>query len=143
MITPMYISAVAAFLGSAAGMIATATSNWITQHRKHRVLGKTRAHTHRHKLYKQFISEASKLYADALVSDKSEISNLANIYALIARMRVVSNDEVIQEAEKTGRRILDTYLSPNRKFIELPNLMDELDPLRDFSDACRRELQAL
>ena len=143
MITPIYISAIAAFLGSAAGMMATAISHWVTQHRKHRVLGKTRAHTHRHKLYKQFIGEASKLYADALVSDKSEISNLANIYALIARMRVVSNDEVIQEAEKMGRRILETYLSPNREFIELPNLINEMDPLRDFSDACRRELQAL
>ena len=124
-------------------MIATATSNWINQHRKHRVLGKTRAHTHRHKLYKQFIGEASKLYADALVNEKSEISNLANIYALIARMRVISNDEVIHEAEKMGRRILDTYLSPNRNFIELPNLINEMDPLRDFSDACRRELQTL
>lgn len=143
MISPMYISAAAAFLGSATGMIATATSNWINQHRKHRVLGKTRAHTHRHKLYKQFIGEASKLYADALVNEKSEISNLANIYALIARMRVISNDEVIHEAEKMGRRILDTYLSPNRNFIELPNLINEMDPLRDFSDACRRELQTL
>jgi len=143
MTSPIYISAIAAFLGSAAGMMATAISNWVTQHRKHRVLGKTRAHTHRHKLYKQFIGEASKLYADALVNNKSEISNLANIYALIARMRVVSNDEVIQEADKMGRRILETYLSPNREFIELPNLINEMDPLRDFSDACRRELQAL
>jgi hypothetical protein len=142
MINPIYISAVPAFLGSAAGMMATAISNWVLLRRKHCVVGKTRAHTHRHKLYKQFIGEASKLYADALVNDKSEISNLVNIYALIARMRVVSNDEVIEEAEKTARQIIETYLSPNRKFVELPDLINEMDPLRLFSGACRRELQA-
>jgi hypothetical protein len=38
--------------------------------------------------------------------------------------------------------ILDTYLSPNRTFDDLPDLIDEMDPLRDFGEACRRELQS-
>ena len=48
---------------------------------------------------------------------------------------------VVMQAEKTGRRILEIYQSPNREFRELPELMEEMDPLRDFSEACRRELQ--
>ena len=47
----------------------------------------------------------------------------------------------IEAAEKAGRLILDTYLSPNRTFVDLPELINEMDPLRDFSEACRRELQ--
>src|ERR1700724_2757611 len=47
----------------------------------------------------------------------------------------------IEAAEKAGRLILDTYLSPNRTFVDLPELINEMDPLRDFSEVCRRELQ--
>ena len=47
-----------------------------------------------------------------------------------------------EAAEKAGRLILETYLSPNRTFIDLPDLINEMDPLRDFSEACRRELQS-
>jgi hypothetical protein len=49
---------------------------------------------------------------------------------------------VIEAAEKAGRLILETYLSPNRKFVDLPDLINEMDPLRDFSEACRSELQS-
>ena len=45
-------------------------------------------------------------------------------------------------AEKAGRLILNTYLSPNRTFVDLPDLINEMDPLRDFSEACRCELQS-
>jgi hypothetical protein len=101
-----------------------------------------RATSQREELYKNFIEEASRLYADALVNDKSEVSKLVDLYALIARMKILSSDAVIEAAEKAGRLILDTYLSPNRTFVDLPDLINEMDPLRDFSEACRRELQS-
>ena len=143
MVNPAHLPAIAAFSGSAAGMLATVVSNWFMQRRKQRLIRRTRAYSHRHKLYKRFIREASRLYADALVTEGSETSNLVNIYSLIAQMRVVSSDAVVVQAEKTGRRILEIYQSPNREFRELPELMEEMDPLRDFSEACRRELQLL
>ena len=93
-------------------------------------------------LYKNFIEEASRRYADAIVNDRSEVSKLVDLYALIARMKILSSDTVIEAAEKAGRLILDTYLSPNRTFVDLPDLINEMDPLRDFSEACRRELQS-
>lgn len=138
--TYTYIPALAAFSGSAAGMLTAVVSNWMGERKKHRVRGELRIHSHRYKLYKAFIAEGSKLYADALVSERSEISNLVKIYALIARMRVISSDEVIEEAEKAARLIIQTYMSPNREFDELPDVVAEMDPLRNFSEACRREL---
>ena len=47
---------------------------------------------------------------------------------------------MIEAAEKAGRLILETYLSPNKEFVDLPELMKEMDPLHEFSEACRREL---
>jgi hypothetical protein len=114
----------------------------VTQRRKDRVRHSLRATSQREELYKSFIEEASRLYADALVNDKSAISNLVGLYALIARMKILSSDAVIEAAEKAGRLILDTYLSPNRTLVDLPDLINEMDPLRDFSEACRRELQS-
>ena len=76
------------------------------------------------------------------MNDKSEVSKLVDLYALIARMKIVSSNAVIEAAEKAGRLILDTYLSPNKTFVDLPDLINEMDPLRDFSEACRRELQS-
>jgi len=143
MVNAAHLPALAAFSGSAAGMLATVVSNWFIQRRKQRLMRGTRAYSHRHKLYKRFIREASKLYVEALVTEQSEMSDLVNIYSLIAQMRVVSSDAIVMEAEKAGRRISELYQSPNRELRELPELMAEMDLLRDFSEACRRELQML
>jgi hypothetical protein len=137
-----YIPAVAAFSGSATGALATILTSWIRQRRQHRALLTSRTISKREELYKSFIEEASRLYADALVKDKSEISELVDLYALIGRMKILSSDDVIEAAEKVGRLILETYLSPNRTFADLPELLNEVHPLRHFSEACRHELQS-
>jgi hypothetical protein len=136
-----YVPALATFGGSASGALATLVTGWFTRRRKDRIRRTSRACSKREKLYKSFIAEASKLYADALVNDQSEISNLVSMYALIGQMKLLSSDDVIEAAEKAGRRIIQTYLSPNRTFVDLPELIKEMDPLRDFSEACRRELE--
>ena len=114
----------------------------MTQRRKDRVRHSLRATSQREELYTTFIEEASRLYADALMSDKSEMSKLVDLFALVGRMKILSSDEVIEAAEKAGRLIIETYLSPNRSFADLPELFGGMDPFREFSDACRRELQA-
>jgi hypothetical protein len=123
-----YIPALASFSGSASGTLASIVTGWVTQRRKDRVRRTLRATSQREELYKNFVEEASRLYADALVNDKSEVSKLVDLYALIARMKILSSDAVIEAAEKAGRLILDTYLSPNRTFVDLPDLIDEMDP---------------
>ena len=136
----LYIPALASFSGSASGTLASIITGWMTQRRRARVRRTQRATSQREELYKSFIEEASRLYADALVHDESEVSRLVDLYALIARMKILSSDAVIEAAEKAGRLILETYLSPNKEFVDLPELMKEMDPLHEFSEACRREL---
>jgi hypothetical protein len=140
-----YVPALAAFGGSAVGGLTSLAATWLTQRRKDSARRLTQEKTRRQKLYKQFIDEASKLYADALVHDKSEVSSLVDMYALIGRMRILSSDAVIAKAEAVARMIIDTYFSPNKTFPELRLLMDShpMDPLREFSEVCREELAAL
>jgi hypothetical protein len=141
MIDAVYIS-LAALSGTALGSVASSLSNWATMRRQDRIRHKTKAVADRQKLYKKFIDEASRLYADALANDPSEISKLVSMYALIGRMRVLSRDHVIEAAEKAGHLIIEAYLSPNRTFADLTEVIKEMDPLREFSEACRRDLQA-
>ncbi len=99
----------------------------------------------RQKLYRDFIEEASSFYVDALQHDKADVSSLIRLYAKISRMRVLSSPKVIESADKIARTIVDTYLAPNKAFPELREMVmkGSLDPLRDFSEACRTELQSL
>ncbi len=138
-----YFPAVAAFGGSAFGAVSTMLTGWVTRRRRLRERHHAHSFAKREKLYRGFIEEASRLYADALVSDKSEISQLVNLYALVGRMRILSSDEVVHAAERAGRLIVETYLAPNRTFVDLPEFMEEMDPLREFGEACRRELQTI
>ena len=101
--------------------------------------------TRREELYKDFIEEASRLYADSLIHDTPEVSQLIRLYAMINLMRVVSPTTIVEGAEKVGRMIVNTYLEPNKTFPELRDMVNSgvMDPLRDFSEACREEIQRL
>jgi hypothetical protein len=140
-----YLPALAALAGSALGGLTSFASAWLTQHRQDRARRLSQDKARRQKLYKQFIDEASKLYADALVRDEAEISALVSVYALVSRMRVLSGSAVIEKAEAVVRMIVDTYFAPNRTFTELRDLMNShpIDPLRAFSEECRAELETL
>jgi hypothetical protein len=139
---PAYLSAVAALAGSAIGGLTSLASAWLTQQRQDRVARLSQNKARRRKLYKQFIDEASKLYADALVHNQADASALVKIYGLISRMRILSSSAVAKKAEAVVRVIVDTYFTPNRTFPELRDLMNShtIDPLRAFSEECREEL---
>ena len=139
------LPAVAALAGSAVGGLTSFASAWLTQHRQERTNRLSREKTRRQKLYNQFVNEASRLYADALVHDQAEVSALVGVYALISRMRVVSSSAVIEKADAVVHSIVETYFTPNKSFPEFRRLMNShwVDPLRAFSEECRTELQAL
>ena len=140
-----YLPALAALAGSVIGGLTSFASAWLTQRRQDRAKQLSAEKTRRQKLYKQFIDEASKLYADALVHDRAEVSALVSVYALIGRMRVVSSSAVIEKAEAVVHLIIDTYFTPNKTFSDLRQLMNDhaINPLRAFSEECRAELHAL
>jgi hypothetical protein len=139
------LPAFAALAGSAIGGLTSFASAWLTQHHQDRVKRLSGDKTRRQKLYKQFIDEASKLYADALVHDKAEVSALVSVYALINRMRVVSSSAVIEKADAVVHLIVDTYFTPNKTFSDVRELLNghAVNPLRSFSEECRAELHAL
>ena len=139
---PIYLSALAALSGSVIGGLTSLASAWLTQHSQDRARRLTQDKVKRQKMYKQFIDEASKLYADALVHDQAEVSALVSVYALINRMLVLSRSDVVENAEAVVRTIVETYFAPNKTSPESRELMDSdaIDPLRAFSEMCRAEI---
>jgi len=60
-------------------------------------------------------------------------------------MRILSSPKVVESAELVARRIADTYLEPNRTFLELRDMANNwsIDLLRDFSETRRAEFESL
>jgi hypothetical protein len=138
-----YISALAALAGSAIGGLTSFATSWLNQHKQSQAEAMSRDRRRRQALYKAFIEEASRLYADALERQDPQISTLVGIYTMISRMRILSSSAVIEAADAVAKRVIELYLSPNRSFADLPELLltSTLDPLNLFSQACREELQ--
>jgi hypothetical protein len=59
-------------------------------------------------------------------------------------MRVFSSSAVVESADRVVRTIIEAYLAPNMTFRDLTEVIDNdaMNPLRDFSNACRDELRA-
>ena len=142
---PAYFSAFAALAGSTIGGLTSLTTSWLTQHAQFRAQRHEHDISRREELYRDFIDEASKLYVDAYEHDQAETSKLVRLYALVSRMRVLSSPTIIENADTVVRVIIETYLAPNKTFRDVPELLDNsaMDPLREFSNACREELRRL
>jgi hypothetical protein len=141
---PAYLSAIAALTGSTIGGLTSLTASWLTQHVQFSAQQRAGHLSKREELYKDFIDEASRWYADAFEHDKAEIANLVGLYALVSRMRVFSSTAVVASADRVVRTIIEAYLAPNKTFRDLTEVIDDeaMNPLRDFSNACRDELRA-
>lgn len=111
--------------GAAIGGLTSLASAWLTQHRQHSGTRLSQDRATRQKLYKQFIDEASKLYAEALIHDEAEVSALVRAYALISRMRVLSSATVVEKAEAVIQMIVETYFAPNKTFRELRKAVEQ------------------
>jgi hypothetical protein len=58
-------------------------------------------------------------------------------------MRTLSSPKVVEAADRVVRTIIETYRAPNKTMREVEELLDNtaLNPLFDFSRACREELR--
>jgi hypothetical protein len=141
-IDPTYLPAVAALVGSAIGGFTSLATTWLTQHGQAKLQQLTRDRVKRETLFAQFIDEASMLYADALTHDGADLAKMARLYAMISRMRLLSSKNIVEHAELVSHKILELYLAPNKTFHDVLNLRETgvLDPLKQFSEACREEL---
>ena len=140
-----YVSAFAALAGTAIGGLASFATSWTTQHAQTRAQRISAERDARAALFGRFLDEAAKLYADALQSRRDDISRLTGIYALTNRIRLTSSAKVVRGADALARIIIESYAAPNVTMEDMrTNWIDRhVDPLRDFSEACREELRTL
>ena len=142
-----YLSALAALTGTAVGGLTSFFSSWLAQNAQFKAQLFLHDKGRRQELYRDFVDEASQLYIDALTNDEPNLSKTITIYALVSQMRFTSSPNVIEEAERVARLILETYPKPKKTFSELRDMAHDmaheqsLDPLRRFSESCREELQ--
>jgi hypothetical protein len=138
------ISALAALAGATIGGLTSVLASWLAQRVQARAQWIVQDKLRRQELYRDFIEVASKAYVDALQHGEADVSTLVEVYAKIGRMRVLSSPEVIDVAEKIVRTIVDTYLEPDKTFIELREMINsgQIDLLRGFTEVCRAEFES-
>ena len=139
------ISALAALTGAAVGGLTSGIANWLNHRSQVRAQWILHEKTRRQLLYTDLIEEAAKCYIDALQHDEADIPGLVGVYTKLSRMRALSSKRVVQCAEDVARKILDTYLEPDRSFVELREMVinGTIDLLQGFSAACRHEFDEM
>jgi hypothetical protein len=139
------ISALSALTGAAVGGLTSGITNWLNHRSQIRAQWLLHDKNRRQILYRDFIEQASKCYIDALQHDEADIPGLVGLYAKISRMRAQSSSPVVHRAEEIARKILDTYLEPDRSFVELREMAinGSIDLLHGFSDACHDEFEQM
>ena len=139
------LTALSAILGSVVGGSATIATAWLTQrtqgHREH-VQAEIRK---REGLYGEFITEGSKLVIEGFTHQLESPERLYPLYAALNRIRLRCSEEVLTVADSTVTRIVERYFRPDLSPEELRQtvLARTDDPLKEFSAACRRELEVL
>ena len=103
-----------------------------------------RAISRRESLYGEFVDEASRIFGDALTHKLDDVSKLVRLYGLLSKLRLFAPATVLLIADKVMERILQTYGMPE---IDVHVLVQtqyaaNLDVLREFSEACRKDLVA-
>ena len=141
---PASISALAAICGSLVGALGSAVSAWIAQRHQARQDLLAKKIFHREQLYSDFISESAKVIVDAAQHTFQDPSRLIPAYALLSRIRLSSSMKVVESAEGVVRTALDIYSEPNLTPEEFKSKLGKGDdPLRDFSNICRHDLELL
>ena len=139
------VSALAALVGAAIGGLTSVLASWLTQRSEMKAQWILQLTVRRRELYRDFIDEASKAYVHAMQHGEPDISILVGLFAKIDQMRVISTMPVVENAQSVGQKIVDTYLSPDRSFVEMRAMLKDgsLYLLTGFSEACRTEFERL
>lgn len=136
------ITATAALLGSLAGASASIFTNWMTERsqfvRQHAVEELRR----RQLLYEEFIKDASNSVIDSLTNSLDRPDKFVKLYSSLSCIRLLSSPPVLAAAEECCRQIVELYSRPNMTVDEIRASFEvnDFDPVREFSAACRAEL---
>jgi hypothetical protein len=143
---PAILSATAALFGSLVGGASTLAASWLTQRGQLRAQSLIHEALQREALYAEFMTEAARRFTEAWSHHAESPEVVAGLYSAVNRMRLSSSDEVIRIAQQVIREVIEAYAIPDQSFDELRERAGSepgIDPLRDFSEACRVELRAL
>jgi len=140
-----YISALSALAGSVVGGLASGLTTWMSNRAQARAGRLVHNLSRCQDLFKDFIIATSKVYGDACVSSEPQIQELVLIYGMISRMRVLCSPQIVAIANKIVAAAVDTFYEPNKTVRELNELIKggRIDPLKEFAEAAREELQSL
>jgi len=139
------ITAVAAVSGSVVGGLASFATTFFTQRNQAHRDFLSRDVAHREELYAQFIKEATNLYVDSLDKPLTNPTALIGVFSLVGRIRLTAGDKVLLTAETVMDTIVDSYNRPPIKFEEVYKVWrkEHIDPLKEFTEACREELKRM
>ena len=137
-----YATALAGLAGALIGSLANVVTTWATHSSQLRDKHQGAEDARKQRLFSDFISEASRLYADALSHQKDDAMDLVGLYALVAKIRLVAPGPIVAAAEDAMKAIVEAYLAPNRTLREVQTLAQngELDVLMKFGEECRLHL---
>jgi hypothetical protein len=137
------ISALSGLAGAAIGGATSAFSSVLSELTKDRRKATEVSYNRRHQVYTEFIKEAANHFADALSRQADDPKELVSLYALVARMRLGSPQSVVTAAEAVIVNLQSAYEAPTRSLREIHIFSKdgETDPLLEFSEACRRDLE--
>ena len=137
------IAAFAALAGSLVGACASVAATLIGQRvqaRWSRLAAELDEHD---ELYGKFVEETVPMFVDAIQRSTIDPAKIMRFYSILARIRLISSDEVLRAGEEVGRRLLEAYERPPDDTAEILARYvrgeEDLDPLREFTQACRQE----
>lgn len=137
------IVAFAALAGSLVGGFSSVVATFIGQRLQGRWTQLRSQLEEREKLYGLFAEEAVHLFVDAIQRSRIEPAKIMRLYSKVARIRLTSTDQVLHAAEEVGKRLFEAYErppdDPAEVLVRYANGEDNLDPLREFTEACRLE----
>lgn len=139
---PGLLSALSALAGATIGGLTSFATSWTTQRTQLRHAYREAERAKLETLYSDFIAEASRLYGDALTHQTEEITGLVQLYAMVGRMRLISDRAVVDAAVRVQDTIVATYLGPNRTLREMMDIAHKggMNFLTEFGEASRKDL---
>ena len=140
-----WISAFSAVMGSLVGAFTSFVTTYANQRTQYRRDFLSRQFAQRETLYSEFINEAARLMAESLEQDVASPSALVRICGLENRIRLNASDEVLQAASNAIREIVESYRRPKMadEDIRRGAYLEIKDPVKEFGEACRKELSRL
>lgn len=135
------IVAFAALGGSLVGACSSIAATFMGQRLQARWARLRAELEEREKLYGIFVEEAVHLFVDSIGRSAIDPAKTMRLYSKVARIRLTSSDRVLCAAEEVGRRLLEAYERAPADPAEViaQYAKGELDPLREFTQACREE----